>query len=46
MPRVRIAEVALNRRQLLRALTAGAVGASAFFQTPARAKDAPDEEIA
>lgn len=40
-------ESTLNRRQLLRALTAGALGASAFFQTrPARAKDAPDEEIA
>ena len=46
MPRVRIAEVALDRRQLLRALTAGALGLSAFFETPARAKDSPDEEIA
>lgn len=39
-------KVTLDRRQLLRALTAGALGASAFFETPARAKDAPDEEIA
>ena len=46
MPRVRIVETRLDRRQLLRALTAGALGASAFFETQARAKDAPDEEIA
>jgi hypothetical protein len=41
-----------NRRQLLRALTAGAVAGPALFRTPARAqtiaffKDPPDEEIA
>ena len=46
MPRVRIAEATLDRRQLLRALTAGAIAASAFFETPARATDPPDEEIA
>jgi hypothetical protein len=49
MPRARIAEgvaLTLDRRQLLRALTAGALATSAFFETPARAKDAPDEEIA
>src|ERR1700754_3591813 len=51
MPPARIAErvgfgFMLNRRQVLRGLTAGALGASAFFDAPARAKDAPDEEIA
>jgi Heavy metal binding domain len=47
MPRARIAETTLDRRQVLRALTAGAIGATAFFcETPVRAKDAPDEEIA
>src|SRR4051812_24736767 len=51
MPRARIAErmtsaFTLNRRQLLRALTAGALASSAFFETVARAKDLPDEEIA
>jgi hypothetical protein len=47
MPPARIAEATLDRRQLLRALTAGAIGAAAFFETPAaRARDAPDEEIA
>src|SRR3954468_23119832 len=45
MPRVRIAEATLDRRQLLRVLAAGAIGAAAFFETPARAKDTPDEEI-
>jgi hypothetical protein len=47
MPPARIAEATLDRRQLLRALTAGAIGAAAFFETPAaRARDAPDEEVA
>jgi hypothetical protein len=51
MPRARIAEPVesvfkLNRRHVLRALTAGALAGPAFFASPARAKDAPDEEIA
>jgi hypothetical protein len=47
MPRARIAEATLDRRQVLRALTAGAIGASALlFDRTAWAKDPPDEEIA
>lgn len=42
MRRVRIVE----RREVLRALTATVLAGSAFRCVPARAKDAPDEEIA
>src|SRR3954469_16628776 len=42
MPPARIAE----RREVLKALTATVLAGSAFRCAPARAKDAPDEEIA
>lgn len=42
MPRAPIAD----RREVLRALTAGVLAGSAFFCIPARAKDPPDGEVA